>query len=54
MVGLAKAHPNHNFFFLYLFVIFFGNNYDIGELTSAVSKERITTNIIFAGALPIN
>jgi len=25
-----------------------------GELTSATSKERITTNIIFAGAAPIN
>ena len=41
-------------FFLYLFVYFFGNNYNIGELTSATSKERMTTNIIFAGATPIN
>ena len=26
-------------FFLYLFVYFFCNNYNIGELTSAISKE---------------
>jgi len=42
-------------FFLYLFFFyFFGNDYNIGELTSATSKERITTNIFFAGATPIN
>ena len=41
-------------FSLHLFVYFFGNNYYISELTSATSKERITTNIIFAGATPIN
>ena len=33
---------------------FFGNNYNIGELTSTTSKERMTTNIIFAGTTPIN
>jgi len=36
------------------FLHFFCNNYDIGELTSATSKEIMTTNIIFAGATPIN
>ena len=41
-------------FSLYLFVSFFGNNYNIGELTSATSKERMTINIIFVGATPIN
>ena len=41
-------------FCLYLFVYFFDNNYNIGELTSATSKERMTTNIIFVGATPIN
>jgi len=35
-------------FFLYLFVCFFGSNYNkIGELTRAASKERMVTNIIF-------
>jgi len=33
---------------------FFGKNYNIGELTSATSKERMTMNIIFASATPIN
>ena len=32
---------------LHLLVYFFSNNYNIGELTSATSKERITTDIIF-------
>ena len=41
-------------FSLYLLVYFFCDNYNIGELTSATSKERMTTNIIFAGATPIN
>ena len=27
---------------------------DIGEFISATSKERMTTNIIFGGATPIN
>ena len=40
-------------FSLHLFIYFFGSNYNIGELTSATSKERMTTNI-FAGATPIN
>ena len=40
-------------FFLTL-VYFFGNDYNIGELTSATSKERMTTNIIFVGVTPIN
>ena len=35
-------------FYLHLFVYFFSNNYNIfGELTSATSKEGMTTNIIF-------
>jgi len=55
---------NYNFF---LTLVYY-NNFNIGELTSATSKERmtmniifvdatketITTNIIFAGATPIN
>ena len=41
-------------FSLHLFVYFFDNNYNIGELTSATSKETMTMNIIFAGAAPIN
>ena len=32
------------------FVYFFGTNYNIGELTSATSNERMTINIILAGA----
>jgi len=39
---------------LHLFVYFSGNNYNIGELTSTTSNERMTTNIIFTGATPIN
>ena len=39
---------------LHLFVYFFCKNYNIGELTGATSKERITTNNIFSGATPIN
>ena len=31
----------------YLFVYFFGNYYNIGELISTASKERMTTNITF-------
>ena len=42
-----------NFPFTCLFT-FFGNNYSIVEFISANSKERMTTNIIFAGATPIN
>jgi len=34
-------------FSLHLFAYFCGNDYNIGELTSATSKERMTTNIIF-------
>jgi len=41
-------------FSLHLFIYFFGNNYNIGELTSATLKERMSTNIIFACATPIN
>jgi len=41
-------------FSLYLFVYFFGNNYNIGEFISATSKERMITNIIFTGATAIN
>ena len=37
-----------NFFILACLFTFFGNNYSIGELTSATSKERMITNIIFA------
>ena len=39
---------------LYLLVYNFGNNYNIGELTSTTSKERMTTNIIFMGVTTIN
>ena len=31
-------------FSLYLFVYFFGNKYNIDELTSTTSKERMTMN----------
>jgi len=41
-------------FSLHLFVYFFGNNYNIGEPTSATLKERMTMNIIFTSAAPIN
>ena len=41
-------------FSLHLFVYFFGNKYNIDELTSTTSKERMTINIIFVGATPIN
>jgi len=41
-------------FSLYLFFLLFCNNYNIGELTSTTSKERMTTNNIFASATPIN
>ena len=37
-------------FSLYL-LVFFGNNYNIGEFISTTSK---TTNIILVGATPIN
>ena len=40
--------------FLILVCSLFGNNYNISELTSATSKEKMTMNIIFAGATPIN
>ena len=40
-------------FYLYFFINIFGNKY-ICEYTSATSKERMTMNIIFAGATPIN
>ena len=33
---------------------FFGNSYNISKLTSAASKERLTTKIIFAVATAIN
>jgi len=42
-----------NFPYTTLFT-FFGNNYNIGELTNVTSKERMTTNVIFAGTTPIN
>jgi len=41
-------------FSLHLFVYFFVTIIIFGELTSTTSKERITMNIIFAGATPIN
>ena len=45
-------------FSLHLFVYFFCNNYnnfdELASVTSATSNERITTDIIFAGATPIN
>jgi len=40
-------------FSLHLFVYFFGKNNNIGELTSATSKERMILNI-FASVIPIN
>jgi len=40
-------------FFLHLFAYFFVAIIIFGELTSATSNERMTTNIIFAGATPI-
>ena len=39
---------------LFSYTCFFSNNYNIGELTSIISKERMTTNIIFVGSTPIN
>ena len=40
-------------FFSYICLFtFFGNNCNIGELKSATSRERMTTNIIFVGAHP--
>ena len=44
-------------FSLHLFFCFYkqiSDKYNIGELTSATSNERMTTDIIFAGATPIN
>ena len=42
-------------FSLHLFIYFLKVTIVLfGELTSATSKERITMNIIFAGATPIN
>ena len=35
-------------------ITFFGNKYNIGELTSATSRERMTTNIIFMGTTSID
>ena len=39
---------------MHLLVHFFCKNYNIGELTSATSKESMTMTIIFAGVTPIN
>ena len=50
MIPIACKIAN---FSLHLFIYFFGNNYKIGELTSATSKERMTRNIIFASATSI-
>ena len=41
-------------FSLNLFVNFFATIIIFGEFTSATSNERMTTNIIFADATPIN
>ena len=41
-------------FSLHLFVYFFSTIIIFGELTSSTSKERMTTNLIFAGATLIN
>ena len=41
-------------FSLYLFVYFLVTIIIFSELTSATSKERVTTKIFFAGATPIN
>jgi len=53
-VAMITIDCKITFFPLYLFIYFFCNNYNIGELTSATSKERMTTNIIFVNAAPIN
>jgi len=41
-------------FFLHLFVYFFVTIIIFGELTNATSNERMTMDIIFMGATPIN
>ena len=41
-------------FSLHSFVYFFVTIIIFSELTSATSNERMTTNIIFVGATPIN
>ena len=40
-------------FSLHLFVYLFNNDFNIGELTSATSKERMTTNIILRMTHPL-
>ena len=46
-------NKSYNFLLLHVCLFtFFGNNYNIGEFISATSKERMTTNIIFAGTTP--
>ena len=35
----------------YTFLYFFGNNHNIGELTSTTLKEQLTKNIIFTGTM---
>jgi len=51
---MIPIHCKITNFYLRLFVYFFCNNYNIGELTSATLKESMTKNIIFVGATPIN
>ena len=47
---LLKLH----FFLILVCLLFLVTIIIFGELTSATSKERMTTNIVFVGATPIN
>ena len=53
-IGMIPIDCKNYKFFLTLVYLLFCNNYKIGELTSATSKERMNTNIIFVGATSIN
>ena len=48
MIPIANIFTDTFLFTFQVTIIMFG------ELTSATSKERMTTNIIFAGTTPIN
>jgi len=48
MILIDYKNFPYTFLFTFLTIIIFG------ELTSATSNERMTKNIIFAGATPIN
>jgi len=53
LLFIATIPIDYNFS-LHLFVYFLVTIIIFGELTNATSKERITTNISFAGATHIN